>query len=106
MAIRSTAALAAMGVAAQAAAVTVSSGDVDATLYGYARLNASYEIDEDVSNSTRAGSFGSVNTGTAEDNEITGHFGADAVQSRIGVTATHASGVDVKVEGDFRGGTI
>ena len=95
-----------VGVAGQAGAVNVSSGDVDASLYGYVRLNASYEIDEDISNSTRAGSFGAVNTGAAEDNEVTGHFGADAVQSRIGVTATHSSGVDIKVEGDFRGGTL
>ncbi|RBP33449.1 hypothetical protein DET50_102264 [Marinobacter pelagius] len=104
MAIRATAAAAVLGVASQASAVTLNVGDdVEASLYGYARLNASYDIDENIATSTQAGDFSKINTGAAEDNEVTGHFGADAKQTRLGVKATHSSGVAVVVEGDFRG---
>ncbi|SFN54753.1 DcaP family trimeric outer membrane transporter [Marinobacter pelagius] len=98
MAIRATAAVAVMGVAGQAGALTLNVGDdVDASLYGYARLNMSYDIDDNRAVSTRAGSF------TPANEEIDGHFGADVQQSRIGVKVNHASGVMVNIEGDFRG---
>jgi hypothetical protein len=98
LAIRATAATVVMGVASQASALTLNVGDdVEASLYGYARLNMSYDLDGNRAVSTRAGSF------TPADEDVTGHFGADVQQSRIGVKATHSSGVAITVEGDFRG---
>ncbi|MBQ0832069.1 DcaP family trimeric outer membrane transporter [Marinobacter sp.] len=111
MAIRATAAVAVFGMAGQASAMKII-GDKDhmvdlkgyeIDVYGYARLNASYDIDEDISTSARAGDFSKVNTGAAEDNEATGFFGADAFQSRLGVQAMTPQGVKIVVEGDFRG---
>lgn len=91
---------------AQAIGFTASGTTVD--LYGYARLNAAYDLDEDVASEfgAQAGSFDEVNAGDAEDDEVSGHFGADAVQSRLGVDVAHESGVHVKVEGDFRPGNL
>ena len=97
-AIRATAAAAVMGAASQASAVTLNVGDdVEASLYGYARLNMSYDINDNRAVSTRAGSF------TPGNEDVEGHFGADAQQSRVGINVKHASGVSVTVEGDFRG---
>ncbi|HEV8077142.1 MAG TPA: DcaP family trimeric outer membrane transporter, partial [Marinobacter sp.] len=99
MAIRATAAMAILSVAGQANALTLNVGDdVEASLYGYARLNMSYDLDGDRAVSTRAGKF---NASANEDSE--GHFGADVQQSRLGVKVKHASGVGITVEGDFRG---
>ncbi|MDX1757012.1 MAG: DcaP family trimeric outer membrane transporter [Marinobacter sp.] len=106
MAIRAAACASIVGVAGQAGAVELSAGDYSAELYGYARLNAVYDIDEDISLSTRSGSFGAINVGSAEDDEVTGHFSADAVQTRLGVRTTTPEGVKVVVEGDFRPGTL
>ncbi|WP_420389536.1 DcaP family trimeric outer membrane transporter [Marinobacter sp.] len=100
-----------LGLASQASAMKIVGGandkvdleGLEVELYGYARLNASYDIDENISTSTRAGSFSGVNTGADEDNEVSGHFGADAFQSRLGVKATLPQGVKVVIEGDFRG---
>lgn len=92
-----------LGVASQAGAFEFDPGTVDAEIYGYARFNAVYDIDEDIGVSTQSGSFGLVNTGDAEDDEVTGHFDADAVQTRIGVKVETEQGVKVVVEGDFRG---
>ncbi|MEQ9545167.1 MAG: DcaP family trimeric outer membrane transporter [Marinobacter sp.] len=101
MAIRATAAAAVLGVAGQAGAVSFNAGDYDVSLYGYGRLNASYDVDSNQALSTRSGSFnGLVNNDDAPD----GHFGADAFQSRIGLVTTSPQGVKVNVEGDFRGG--
>lgn len=98
LAIRATAATVVMGVASQASALTLNVGDdTEASLYGYARLNMSYDLDGNRAVSTRAGSFSPANE------DITGHFGADVQQSRIGVKVNHASGVMVNIEGDFRG---
>ncbi len=77
-----------MGLASQAGAFEVTAENVKAEVYGYARMNAVYDIDEDIGASTQSGSFAAVNTGAAEDNEISGHFDADAVQSRIGLRTT------------------
>ena len=106
LAIRATAAAAVLGVAGQAGAVSFTAGDYDMAVYGYARLNASYDIDEKVSTSTQSMNYNAINVGAAEDDEATGHFDADAVQSRIGVRATSPEGVMVNIEGDFRPGTI
>lgn len=100
MAIRATAAAAVLGVAGQAGAVSFTAGDYDMAVYGYARLNASYDIDSKQALSTRSGSYAGL---AGNDDAAEGHFGADAFQSRIGVKATSPEGVMVNVEGDFRG---
>ncbi|NVD34767.1 DcaP family trimeric outer membrane transporter [Marinobacter lutaoensis] len=98
LAIRAAAVAGALGVAGQASAFTLNVGDdVEASLYGYARLNMSYDFDDDRAVSTRAGSF------SPDDSDAEGHFGADVQQSRIGVKVKHSSGVMINVEGDFRG---
>jgi len=98
LAIRATAATVVMGVASQASALTLNVGDdTEASLYGYARLNMSYDLDGNRAVSTRAGSF------TPANEDVTGHVGADVQQSRLGVKVKHASGVAITVEGDFRG---
>lgn len=101
-----TAALA-MGITSQASAVSFTAGDAKVDLYGFARVNAVYDIDEKISggNGGQAGNFGAVNTGIEEENEISGHFDADAAQSRIGIRANLPTGVKVNVEGDFRTST-
>lgn len=101
LAIRATAAAAVFGVAGQAGAVNFTAGDYDMSVYGYARFNASYDVDSNQALSTRSGSYDGL---AGNDNEAEGHFGADAFQSRIGVKATSPEGVMVNVEGDFRGG--
>lgn len=99
LAIRATAATVALGVAGQANALTLNvTDDVEASLYGYARLNMSYDLDGDRAVSTRAGSFA-----PSANEEVEGHFGADVQQSRLGVKVKHSSGVAITVEGDFRG---
>ncbi|WP_257900221.1 porin [Marinobacter sp. F4206] len=88
-----------MGAASQAGAVSLNVGDdVEASLYGYARLNMSYDLDDNRAVSTRAGTFTSSANPDSE-----GHFGADVQQSRLGIKVNHASGVAITVEGDFRG---
>jgi len=105
MAIRATAAVAVVGIASPAMAVDFEAGDYDMSIYGYARLNATYDIDESIASSrgTRSASYSSINTGAAEDNEVTGHFGADAVQSRLGFKIMTPEDVKIVLEGDFRG---
>ncbi|MBY6071442.1 DcaP family trimeric outer membrane transporter [Marinobacter salsuginis] len=99
LAIRATAATVVMGVASQASALTLNVGDdTEASLYGYARLNMSYDLDGNRAVSTRAGTFAS-----SANEDVEGHFGADVQQSRLGVKVKHASGVAITVEGDFRG---
>ncbi len=99
MAIRATAAVAVFGMAGQVQAFDFSAGDVDASVYGYARLSMSYDMDENVADTVQGGSFPTItNNDVAE-----GHFGASAAQSRLGVKATNADGVTVNIEGDFYG---
>jgi hypothetical protein len=98
LAIRATAATAILSVAGQAQAFDFSAGDVDASVYGYTRLNMSYDIDENLADPSQSGDFSKLSN-----NGIDGHFGASAYQSRIGVKATNASGVMINVEGDFLG---
>lgn len=98
MAIRATAAVAVFSMAGQTNAVSLNVGDdVEASLYGYARLNMTYDLNDNRAVSTRAGSFSPANE------DIEGHFGADVQQSRLGVKVKHSSGVAITVEGDFRG---
>ncbi|WP_323753654.1 hypothetical protein [Marinobacter sp.] len=102
MAIRATAAVTVLGLASQAQAFSFSAGDYDVSVYGYGRLNASYDLDNNQALSTRSGSY----SGLASDDGKDGHFGADAVQSRLGVKTVTPQGVAVTVEGDFRGGNL
>ncbi|MBZ0334811.1 DcaP family trimeric outer membrane transporter [Marinobacter sp. AL4B] len=101
MAIRATAALTVLGLASQAQAFEIEAGDVKADIYGYARLTATYDINEQLAadNSTLAGDFGRVSD---SDNE--GHFDASAAQSRIGVRTMLPQDVKVVIEGDFASG--
>jgi hypothetical protein len=93
-----------MGVASQAGAVSLNVGDdVEASLYGYARLNMSYDFDGNRAVSTRAGTFSPVDADGNNLDKNDGHFGADVQQSRLGIKVKHASGVAITVEGDFRG---
>ncbi|WP_020407850.1 DcaP family trimeric outer membrane transporter [Hahella ganghwensis] len=87
------------GTSQLSSAFDIDAGDVQASIYGYAQLNAVYDINEDIGTSTQAGSFGSLTDG---DNDVEGHFDADALQSRLGVSVTHKNGVKAVVEGDFR----
>ena len=99
LAIRATAATVVLSVAGQANALTLNVGDdVEASLYGYARLNMSYDVNGDRAVSTRSGTFK-----PSANEDIEGHFGADVQQTRLGVKVKHASGVAITVEGDFRG---
>ncbi len=100
MAIRSTAAVAILGVAAQANAVSFETGGYETDIYGYARLGASYDIDSNQALSTRSGSYAGL---AGNDDAPDGHFGADAFQSRIGLKTVTPEGVTMNVEGDFRG---
>ena len=95
-----------MGMANPASSIEFKTEDATVDIYGYARLNASYDINEDISKNTgtRSGDFSQVNTGAAEDSEASGYFGADAVQSRLGITTKLSSGLKINLEGDFRGG--
>ncbi len=99
MAIRSTAAVAILGVAAQAGAVELSTGDYETNLYGFARVVAAYDIDEEISNGGRAGNFGKITKGDADTAD--GHFGMDANTSRVGLSVVNPEGVKVVVEFDF-----
>lgn len=99
-AIRASIAITIFGTSMQAGAFSLNTDTVDASLYGYARLNASYDINEDISNSTRTGDFGKLG---GADESIEGHFGADAYQSRIGVKVKTQEGLKINIEGDFRG---
>jgi hypothetical protein len=101
MAIRATATVAVLGMASQAHAFDFKAGDVDASVYGYARLSMSYDIDENLANNVQ-----SANPNSITGSDIGGHFGASAAQSRIGVKATNANGVKFNIEGDFAPGNF
>jgi len=99
LAIRATAAAAVFGVAGQAGAVELNAGDYDVNLYGFARIVAAYDIDEDISNGGRAGNFGAITKGDADTAD--GHFGMDANTSRVGLSVVNPQGVKAVVEFDF-----
>lgn len=99
LSIRATAAVAALGMASQANALTLNvNEDIEVSLYGYARLNMSYDFDDKRAVPTRSGSFS-----PSANEDAKGHFGADVRQSRLGIKVKHASGVELTVEGDFNG---
>lgn len=86
-----------------ALAFNINASDVQANVYGYAQLNAVYDINESIGTSSQSGSFAAL---TDADNIPEGHFNADAHQSRIGFSVQHKDGANVVVEGDFIGGTF
>ncbi|WP_425640939.1 DcaP family trimeric outer membrane transporter [Marinomonas gallaica] len=92
-----------LGLSQAAHAFDINAGDVTANVYGYAQLNAVYDVNEDIGSTTQAGQFSGL---TDANNVAEGHFDADAQQSRIGISAQHKDGAKVVVEGDFRGGTF
>lgn len=85
-----------------ATAFTLPIDNIKAEIYGYAKLNAVYDIDQDIGSTTQAGSFASL----FPENDINGHFDADAEESRLGVFVEHETGLKIRIEGDFRGGTL
>ncbi|MDF0750837.1 DcaP family trimeric outer membrane transporter [Marinobacter sp. 71-i] len=85
----------------QASAVNIDAGDFDANIYGYARLTMVYDVDEDIGADAENSIFSFI-----EGSGATGHFGANANQSRIGVQIKNNDGVEFKVEGDFYNGTL
>ncbi len=103
-AVRTTVSVVALAAAGNAAALEWEVGDAKIDLYGFARLNAAFDVDQDATSDfgTQTGSFNK----TVENDRANrdGGFGADAEQSRLGVTVKHDTGVRVTVEGDYRGG--
>ena len=96
--------VAAVALAGQARAVNFQAGDVEVSMYGYARLNMSYDFDANLGSggTTGAASIGNVNTGDTQVPE--GHFNADANQSRLGFNFALPNGINAKIESDFVGG--
>lgn len=99
-----TASALALVAAGNASALEWDVGEAKIDLYGYARLNAAVDFDQDATTDfgTQAGSF--AKTVTSDVGNDDGEFGADAQQSRLGVTVKHETGAKVNIEGDFRGG--
>ena len=90
-----------LGTAPHAGAFTIASGNgLEASLYGYLRMNATYDFDQNIASPAATGNYGALGP-TGED--ITGHFNASAQQSRIGMRVATDAGVRFTVEGDFRG---
>jgi hypothetical protein len=112
-AVRTAVSVLALTAAGNATALEWEVGDARIDLYGYARLNAAVDFDQDATTDfgTQAGSFDKTvssefdkaNNRPLSDQED-GEFGVDAEQSRLGVTVRHKTGVRVTVEGDYRGG--
>lgn len=89
-----------LGAGVNASAFSLSTDTVDASLYGYLRLNASYDFDQNIASPARTGQFSGL--GPAGE-DVKGHFGASAHQSRIGLRVNTQTGMKFNIEGDFRG---
>ncbi|KPQ28606.1 MAG: hypothetical protein HLUCCX14_09830 [Marinobacter excellens HL-55] len=98
MAIRATAAMAALGIAGQVSAVELNTGEYKTNLYGFARVAASYDIDEDLASGGQSANFSNITGGS---NTSDGHFGMDANTSRVGLSVVAPSGMKAVVEYDF-----
>lgn len=88
--------------AGTASAVDFELGGTTASLYGYAKLDMIYDVDNDLGNAI---GFGSIRLDDVEGPE--GHFHMHAFQSRLGVktvTPTGRGPVTTVIEGDFYGG--
>ena len=99
MAIRATAAATIFSLAGQAGAVELNTGDYETNLYGFARIVAAYDVDENISNGGRAGNFSAITKGDADTAD--GHFGMDANTSRVGLSVVNPNGLKTVVEFDF-----
>lgn len=91
----------AISMASQASAVSFNVGEVEASVYGYVRLNMAYDIDESIGGTAQNGLFTKL-TGSDSD----GEFNSTANQSRIGFSVKKENGPKVVVEGDFYTGTM
>ena len=96
-----TASALALAVSGAAQAYTIEAGDTTANVYGYAKLDMIYDVDDDLGNavSRAAISLDGVDSST-------GHTTMHAYQSRLGfTTSTPVGGSELKtmIEGDFFG---
>jgi hypothetical protein len=98
LAIRSTAVVAVLGVAAQASAVEFEADGYSANLYGFARIATTYDFDENIASGGQSGNFSAITGGS---NTVDGHFGMDANTSRLGVSVMTPQDVKMVVEFDF-----
>jgi len=99
MAIRSTAAIAMIGMVSQASAVELDTGDFTTNLYGFVRAVASYDFDENLASGGQAANIGNISPGASD--TVDGHFGIDAKTSRMGLSVVSPQGVKAVVEFDF-----
>lgn len=99
MAIRATAAVAALGMAGQVSAIELNTGDYQTNLYGFARVAASYDIDQDLASGGQSANFSGITPGAS--NTRDGHFGMDANTSRVGLSVVAPTGMKAVVEYDF-----
>jgi hypothetical protein len=97
-----TASALALAVAGAAQAYTIEAGDTTANIYGYAKLDMIYDVDDDLGNAVSRAAISLDGEPSS-----TGHTTMHAFQSRLGfTTATPAGGSELKtmIEGDFYGG--
>ena len=97
-----TASALALAVSGAAQAYTIEAGDTTANVYGYAKLDMIYDVDDDLGNAVSRAAISL----DGEDSS-TGHTTMHAFQSRLGfTTSTPAGGSELKtmIEGDFYGG--
>ncbi|WP_416137618.1 DcaP family trimeric outer membrane transporter [Halomonas sp. HK25] len=97
-----TASALALAVSGAAQAYTIEAGDTTANIYGYAKLDLIYDVDDKLGNSVNRSLIHLDGTPGSD-----GHADLHAFQSRLGfTTATPAGGSELKtmIEGDFYGG--
>ena len=105
LAVRATTAAMILGTVGQANAFDFTAGGVDASVYGFARVAASYDLDENISpGGGRAGNFSGITTGNADTSS--GHFGMDTTTSRLGLSVMTPQDLKVVIETDFEGSTV
>lgn len=102
LAVRATTALVILGTAGQANAVDFAAGGVEGSVYGFARVAASYDLDENINpGGGRAANFSGITTGNADTSS--GHFGMDTTTSRLGLSVTTPQDLKIVMETDFEG---
>lgn len=97
-----TASALALAVSGAAQAYTIEAGDTTANVYGYAKLDVIYDVDDKLGNAINRNAI-RLDGEQGSD----GHTDLHAFQSRLGfTTATPAGGSEIKtmIEGDFYGG--
>lgn len=91
----------ALAVAGAAQAYTIEAGDTTANIYGYAKLDLIYDVDDKLGNAVNRSLIRLDGVDGSD-----GHTTMHAYQSRLGfTTATPAGGSELKtmIEGDFYG---